>query len=212
MLHGPLSIFDPIASGKAATVIVPSGLAANYQLTLPSALPASTNPVTMTSAGVLAANVDLTVPGALTSTGAATMSSTLGVTGATTLSTLTVNTTATVPSPVNATDAARKDYVDVLKVKASARLDCGGAGAVTVRGGHNIASASYSGNVLTVNMTASTNSLYGVLVTSHTGYVVYYVTPTSATQFQITQLAPNTGSASNYGSGTNVAVFVVGDP
>lgn len=54
MSHGALSIYDPVVSGKAATIIVPSGLASNYQLQLPGALPASTLPVTMTSAGALA--------------------------------------------------------------------------------------------------------------------------------------------------------------
>ncbi len=58
---GPLSIFEPVAGGKKATISVPAGLAADYALTLPASLPVSTKPLMLSAAGVISAS-DLTRP------------------------------------------------------------------------------------------------------------------------------------------------------
>jgi hypothetical protein len=50
---GTLAVFDDGGTSKRVAVDAPTGLAANYDLTLPTALPGSTLPVTLTSAGVL---------------------------------------------------------------------------------------------------------------------------------------------------------------
>jgi hypothetical protein len=50
---GTLAIFDDGGTNKRVAVDAPTGLAANYDLVLPTALPGSTLPVTLTSAGVL---------------------------------------------------------------------------------------------------------------------------------------------------------------
>jgi hypothetical protein len=50
---GPLSIFEPVSGGKKATISVPAGLAADYSITLPSALPATTKVLTMSTSGVI---------------------------------------------------------------------------------------------------------------------------------------------------------------
>lgn len=53
---GPLTIADAVASGKGVTISAPSGLTANYNLELPSALPATTQVLTVSSAGLIAAS------------------------------------------------------------------------------------------------------------------------------------------------------------
>lgn len=51
---GSVFIYENVASGKYTKLKVPTGLSSNIDLTLPAALPLSTLPVTLTSAGVLA--------------------------------------------------------------------------------------------------------------------------------------------------------------
>jgi hypothetical protein len=50
---GTLAVIDDGGTTKKVTVDAPTGLAADYMLTLPTALPGSTLPVTLTSVGVL---------------------------------------------------------------------------------------------------------------------------------------------------------------
>jgi hypothetical protein len=57
--HGAVFIYDPVTNGKYAKLAVPSGLSANYNLTLPSALPASKKIVTMSLSGAIAADYDV---------------------------------------------------------------------------------------------------------------------------------------------------------
>ena len=57
--HGPIFLYEPVASGKYARLKVPTGLAANYDLTLPAALPASTKIVTLDNTGAVAAVYDV---------------------------------------------------------------------------------------------------------------------------------------------------------
>jgi hypothetical protein len=90
-----------VAAPHGITLKSPTSLAADYSLTFPAALPASTNVLTLNSGGAIAAAVNVALPGtlstsalatlaSLTVTGAATLNSTLAVTGAATLnSTLT---------------------------------------------------------------------------------------------------------------------------
>jgi hypothetical protein len=51
---GTLAVIDDGGTTKKVSIDAPTGLAADYALTLPTALPGSTLPVTLTSAGVLA--------------------------------------------------------------------------------------------------------------------------------------------------------------
>jgi hypothetical protein len=51
---GPIQIVEPVSGGKKVTLRVPTGLGADYQLTLPTALPASTKPLTIDSSGQIA--------------------------------------------------------------------------------------------------------------------------------------------------------------
>jgi hypothetical protein len=60
LLGGPLSIADPVASGKAVLISAPSGLAADYSLTLPSALPAALSILTLSAAGAIVASGNIT--------------------------------------------------------------------------------------------------------------------------------------------------------
>jgi hypothetical protein len=57
--HGPLYLYEPVAGGKYARVKVPTGLAANYDLTLPAALPAATKILTLDNTGAVAATYDV---------------------------------------------------------------------------------------------------------------------------------------------------------
>jgi hypothetical protein len=57
--HGPLYLYEPVASGKYARVKVPTGLAANYDLTLPAALPGGTKILTLDNVGQVAAVYDV---------------------------------------------------------------------------------------------------------------------------------------------------------
>jgi hypothetical protein len=50
---GPISIYEPVSGGKRALISVPAGLAADYAITLPSALPATTKVLTMSASGVI---------------------------------------------------------------------------------------------------------------------------------------------------------------
>jgi hypothetical protein len=50
---GSLYVYENVVSGKYAKIKVPTGLAGNYDLTLPSALPGSTLPLFLSSSGVL---------------------------------------------------------------------------------------------------------------------------------------------------------------
>lgn len=53
---GPLVLTDSsVPNGKAASIQVPAGLMADYQVTMPAALPGSTLPVNLSSAGLLTA-------------------------------------------------------------------------------------------------------------------------------------------------------------
>jgi hypothetical protein len=51
---GTLAVIDDGGTSKKVSIDAPTGLAADYAMTLPAAVPGSTLPVTMTSAGVLA--------------------------------------------------------------------------------------------------------------------------------------------------------------
>jgi hypothetical protein len=53
---GPLTIADAVASGKGVTISAPSGLISNYALELPAGLPASTQVLTLSPAGLIAAS------------------------------------------------------------------------------------------------------------------------------------------------------------
>jgi len=56
---GSIFITENVVSGKYAKIAVPAGLVANYNLTLPAALPVSKKIVTMTSSGVIEADYDV---------------------------------------------------------------------------------------------------------------------------------------------------------
>ena len=80
--------------------------------------------------------------------------------------------------PAASQDAATKGYVDPRSAKAYGYLSVNAAGAVSVVSGFNIASASWSGAVLTVNFTdAMPGSLYPVLTTQ--GIANVFVIPTN---------------------------------
>lgn len=53
IIKGALGLMDPAGTNKTVTLAPPTGLAADYTLTMPTALPASTLPVSVTSAGVM---------------------------------------------------------------------------------------------------------------------------------------------------------------
>jgi hypothetical protein len=53
-VNGTLAVIDDGGTSKKVSINAPTGLAADYALDLPTALPGSTLPVTLTSAGVLA--------------------------------------------------------------------------------------------------------------------------------------------------------------
>ena len=181
---GPLVIHD-VAAGvtNAVTLKSPAALAASYSATLPAALPASTLPVLMTSAGVMSA-------AAL------------------------ANAQQSFGTPSAATDVAIKSYVDAVGVglKAWAVLTLGGAGAVTVTAGYNIASASYAtGTVTTVFTTNPPSANYAVNVTfgaDAPATVAYPIVNTDATGFRVLQntTAPATV---NWASGQVIHVSAV---
>jgi hypothetical protein len=56
---GPLTIADPVTSGKGVTISVPSGLTGNYALELPGALPGATKLMAMGSTGQITASHDV---------------------------------------------------------------------------------------------------------------------------------------------------------
>lgn len=66
---GPFYVYDPVSSGKYVRLGAPSGLAANYSLTLPTALPASTLPLLISTTGqvsptaITGQQLSLTLPG-----------------------------------------------------------------------------------------------------------------------------------------------------
>ena len=64
IIKGALGLMDPGGTNKTVTLAPPSGLAADYTLTMPAALPASTLPVTVTSVGVLAPSTSLSMTAA----------------------------------------------------------------------------------------------------------------------------------------------------
>lgn len=71
MDNGAVTIRETnVASAKGVTIASASGLAADYQLTLPAAVPASTQYVTSTSSGVLSFSTADNIASAMTSTGA----------------------------------------------------------------------------------------------------------------------------------------------
>lgn len=66
--------------------------------------------------------------------------------------------------PASAQDAATKNYVDPIAARAWGKLTLGAAGAVTVTKGYNVASASYSGAILTITLTTALADVNGVVV------------------------------------------------
>lgn len=71
MDNGAVTIRETnVASAKGITLASPSALASDYQLTLPAAVPASTQYMTSTSSGVLSFSTADTIGAAMTSTGA----------------------------------------------------------------------------------------------------------------------------------------------
>lgn len=93
---GPLVLTDSsLSSGKAATIAVPAGLASNYNLTLPGALPASDGLMVLSTTGVMS------VFGAVSGT-ALTLPGQLNVGGA----------ISNVTDPTVGSQAATKNYVD----------------------------------------------------------------------------------------------------
>jgi hypothetical protein len=84
---GPLTIADPVTSGKGVTISVPSGLTGDYALELPGALPGSAKPLTLDATGKIAPSDMLTLVStsgtAIAATGAGTGDGVHGVGGAT---------------------------------------------------------------------------------------------------------------------------------
>jgi len=127
---GPVSVTDAQNSGgKAATLQVPSGLAANYNLTLPAALPGSLSLLSLTSGGVVGtfagigiSGGNLTLPGNLTVAGSLSGVTSLAMGGALTgVTTIAASGAVSVggqisgvTDPTTAQMAATKNYVDTF--------------------------------------------------------------------------------------------------
>lgn len=182
---GPLVIHDTAAGVvNAITLKSPAALAASYNATLPTALPASTLPITMTNAGVMATQQ-------------------------------LVNAQQNFGTPSAATDVVIKSAMDANGPgnKAWAILTLGGAGAVTVTAGYNIASAGYSTILLTVVFTnAPPSANYAVLATSNTAGLAataaYIGAIPGATSFDLTQITP-TPTNVNWASGAIIYVSAI---
>lgn len=96
MDNGAVTIRETdVASAKGITLASPTALAADIQLTLPAALPGSTQYVTSSSAGILSFTTPDGIAAAITSTGTNSLISTMGATGANLLRTNTTRSTGT---------------------------------------------------------------------------------------------------------------------
>jgi len=135
---GPITLRQVVASANGVTITPPAGLSANYQLTLPSGLPATTNVMTLDSSG----NVGYTTAPTLTAatiTGAVTVGATLGVTGnatfggtlsssgAATLNSVVVTTTANIGGTLSTGNISAAGAVSVTgSVSATSTISSGG--------------------------------------------------------------------------------------
>ena len=146
---------DPGAGTNAVTVSAPSALAASYNVTLPAVLPASTLPVTLTSAGVL--------------------DTAQLVNSQQNFGTPSATTDVAIKSYVDSYTRGRPF--------AWARITTGATGAATVTASLNVSSASYSTNDLTINLTnaATSATSFACIVTGGPldGTHVYYNPVTS---------------------------------
>jgi hypothetical protein len=83
MDNGAVTIRETnVASAKGITLASPTALSADYQFTLPGALPGSTQYLTCSSLGVLSFSSADTIAAAMTSTGANSIAATMTATGA----------------------------------------------------------------------------------------------------------------------------------
>ena len=100
-------------------------------------------------------------------------------------------------------------------VKACATLTCGGAGAVTVTDGFNVASASYSGNDITVTLhTAMADANYMIIVSNRTISVtnaIFSSGSATTTTFVIRKATPTTGSGTAVTSSDVVSILILGN-
>lgn len=225
---GSVIIRDPGAtSPKGITLKSPTSLAADYALTLLSALPASTLPLSVSATGVITAGqiataqiADLSITGAKLATSAAD-AFTLevaagamrvkdgGVTAAktdavsvATASKLMVRDSSgrcQVADPSASSDIATKNYVDqYARARAWARVQIQNSGAAIVVAGFNVASASWAGNNLTVNFASPMpNANYCAVVGG--GQVGYIVTmnPVTSTSGAVVMTQAASGGTAN---------------
>lgn len=97
--------------------------------------------------------------------------------------------------------------------KAWAHLDVGAAGAITVTNDHNIASASYSGDDITVNMdTNMADATYAVVGNVSTGTTQFFHADSYATTgFEVNLIDSGTGTTDAILSGDDLELIVMGD-
>ena len=114
------------------------------------------------------------------------------------------------PTPSNSSDAATKGYVDgggAYVAKAWAYLTIGAAGAVTVTAGHGVSSASWSTNILSVNLSpAMGSSTYAVFATTATLQIMLAVGLSSSSLFYVDKT--NSAGSVNWSNGEYVSVLV----
>lgn len=113
-----------------------------------------------------------------------------------------------------ADDIATKGQIDAVapaRAHAWADLVIGAAGAVTINRSHNVASASWSGNQVTINYSVNAATAYHAAVATRNEFADvpipdYYAG--DAAYIKVSQYARSDGTAHNYVAGDKLAVIV----
>lgn len=198
---GSVLVTDTV-SGNACTISAPSSLAAAYALTLPTALPGSTLPVSLSSGGALSA-AQITgsqIASSIALSGTPSINGNLALTGSNPSSSTGFTNTLT---PANIP-------------KAWGRVTLGAAGAATVDDGFNVASASWSTSLLTVvfatnQINSSAYAVSAVLLGNSVSSTFFLLAPVNLAQGGFSLQVFNTSAtAQNWTSGLVVQFMVMG--
>jgi hypothetical protein len=215
-------------SPQGVTLKSPNSLVSSYALTFPAALPGATSLVTFDTSGNVATSISASSPtfaGQLTAGGVTSANGDItayrsgGASGVVYLNQAQTRyvywdgTNYQMPGgqiqglsdPTASSAAATKNYVDTHgSARAWAYLTTGSSGAVTVNKGFNVSSASYSGTVLTVNMTnAVPDTNCAVIAQASNGYV--FTPPAGCASTTSVSLGAN----ANFGGGAGTVVHII---
>lgn len=220
MAVGPLVVGTNTASPHTVTVAPPGGLAANYNLTLPNVLPASTSVLTVDNSGNMAATTSPTLTG-LTVNGNPYINGSVGIGTATPIHQLDIynsgsDAVVTIRAPTAtaaAVIAVESDEANAMSLigNGSSNSAYGGTGSLNIYQGNNKPIAFITNNVSTPRMIVTGGGNVGIATISPSqplevnGNALFDETVTIQSTTTINGTTTVNGAATINGTGGNIA-------